>query len=83
MARTSRYEDVKVDVLTKLHMVEQRHGQPPSVRDLATSFGVSVSTMHSYLKRLAEEGLVQWTRGRHRSLRLTLLGIQQSSQPVP
>lgn len=78
MARASRYEDVKHDVLRTVRAAEVAHGKPPTVRTLATTHEVSVSTMHSYLTRLAEEGMVEWTPGRHRSLRLTRAASQLS-----
>ena len=83
MARASKYEDVKGDVLDKIGAAAISHGKPPSVRDLAAAFEVSVSTMHSYLSKLAEEGKVEWRSGRHRSLRLTPEGFQASSLQVP
>lgn len=80
MARASKYEDVKQGILEQIAQADMRHGRPPAVRDLADRHGVSVSTMHSYLTRLAEEGLVEWSRGRHRSLRCTPQGFPAPSQ---
>lgn len=80
MARASRYDDVKDGVLGHVVQAWSSHGKPPSVRDLADAHQVSVSTMHSYLKHMAEEGLVEWSPGRHRSLRATQQGFQRHSQ---
>jgi len=79
MARASRYPDSREEILRSLNDVALAHGKPPSVRDLATKFQVGVATMHSYLEKLAEEGMVEWRPGRHRSLHLTPAGIQELS----
>lgn len=71
MARASKYEDKKHEVLDLIRYATSRHTKPPTVRDLADASGVGVATMHSYLTKLSEEGLVEWYRGKHRSLRLT------------
>jgi len=71
MARVSKYADTKDEVLALIGEASARHSKPPTVRDLAEETGVGVATMHSYLQKLAKEGLVEWTPGRHRSLRLT------------
>jgi DNA-binding IclR family transcriptional regulator len=79
MARTSKYEDHKAQVLELVIEAEDRHAKPPSIRALAEAVGVGVATMHSYLSRLSEEGAVEWTPKHHRSLR----SIRQSSPVSP
>lgn len=74
MARASRYDEVAPKVLEQIANAEARHAKPPSVRGLADSFGVAVATLHSYLTRLAKEGLIEWRTARHRSLKLTEAG---------
>lgn len=76
MARASEYADKKMLVVRDIHLRLRRQSPNPSVRELATKFGVSPATMHSWLKRLEKEGMVEWTPGRHRSLRVTPQGIQ-------
>lgn len=76
MARVSHYVDNREKILTSVHNAATAHGKPPSVRDLAEEIDVGVATMHDYLKKLAEEGMVEWRKGRHRSLHLTPEGIQ-------
>lgn len=80
MARQSRYEDSKLTVLELIKERVDRHDKPPTVRELTEDVKVSVSTMHSYLARLAEEGLVQWRPKSHRSLSLSPAGIQLLTQ---
>jgi DNA-binding transcriptional regulator YhcF (GntR family) len=81
MARASRYEDVKQEILDEIAAVDAAHGKPPSVRDLAGRFEVSVSTMHSFLKKMLEEGMVEWKPGRHRTLRPAIQQITRVSSP--
>lgn len=74
MPRESRYDISRHMVLEMIHFRLTSHGLPPSVRELAAFAGVGVATMHDYLVQLQEEGLVEWERGRHRSLRCTTAG---------
>lgn len=80
MARQSRYEDSKLSILGAIQRSADRHDKPPTVRELTGEVRVSVSTMHSYLARLAQEGLVQWRPKSHRSISLTPQGHQLLSQ---
>lgn len=79
MARASHYDEDKAKVLDLVHSAAVAHGRPPSVRDLAEQLGVGVATMHSYLRKLSDEGLVEWAPGRHRSLRVTSSGVHAIS----
>ena len=79
MARASKYSDQKLVVLQEIADRVRHHSKVPSVRELADRFQVSPATMHSWLNRLNNEGLVEWTPGRHRSLRVTPQAFQQLS----
>ena len=79
MARASKYEQHKDQVLDLIDRAAREHSRPPAVRTLADNVGVGVATMHSYLERLAEEGLVVWQPKHHRSLRCTQPAIRQLS----
>lgn len=84
MARTSKFSDVKVQVLEQLGTAAAAHSKVPAIRELAEHFEVAPATMHSWLSKLAKEGLIQWQVGRHRSVRLTPKGLQmlqKVSQP--
>lgn len=74
MPRKSRFDMSRPMVLGVIQSKMISHGQPPSVRELASYAGVGVATMHDYLIQLREEGLVEWEAGRHRSLRCTPAG---------
>lgn len=76
MARDSHYKDHRSEVLKVIREKDLSHGKPPSIRELAGAVDVGVATMHHYLERLREEGLVEWQPGKHRSLRLTPVGSQ-------
>ncbi len=80
MARASQYGDTRDKILDSVHKTALAHGKPPSVRNLAEEFDVGVATMHDYLKKLADEGMVEWRPGRHRSLHLTDLALRELSQ---
>ena len=80
MARASKYEDSRGELLSLIEKAER--GKSPTVRSLADTCEVGVATMHSYLTRLAEEGLITWRAGKHRSLRLTEAG-RESLTPAP
>lgn len=71
MARASRYEDKRDEILGLINAAAAQHSKPPTVRDLAERLDVGVATVHSYLTKLAEEGMIEWRAGKHRSLRLT------------
>lgn len=49
----------------------ERRRQQPSLRELARLMGIaSVSTVHHHLRLLEQEGYLQRTPSRHRSIRL-------------
>ncbi|MCL2022814.1 MAG: transcriptional repressor LexA [Oscillospiraceae bacterium] len=57
-----------------LAFLQERHGTgvPPTVREIAQAVGLkSTSSVQNCLKKLEEEGFVQWDKMRKRSLRLT------------
>lgn len=79
MARVSRFEDSRDEILTSIQSAAIAHGKPPSVRNLAEKLEVGVATMHSYLQLLADEELIEWHKGRHRTLHITSKGMQALS----
>lgn len=84
MARASGYENARDDLLQMIDAAARAHGRPPSVRQLAEHVSVGVATLHSYLQKMAEEGLVTWQPKHHRSLKITREGSQRlSSLAVP
>lgn len=74
MARASKYDQSKRVVLQSINDAQWSNEPVPSVREFAQVLGVGVATAHSYLSKLADEGLIEWQQGRHRSLSLTRQG---------
>lgn len=74
MGRQSHYEDKKHSLLACVDKMSRSLGRAPSVRELADGIDVGVATVHSYLGKMAAEGLVQWQPKSHRSLRVTSEG---------
>lgn len=71
MGRASQYEAHRNRIISMISESSVSHGRPPTVRDLAEACGVGVATIHSYLQRLSEEGVVEWSPKSHRTLRVT------------
>lgn len=80
MARSTKYQEHREGVLLMIHRASMAHGKSPTVRDLADHFEVGVATMHSYLRRLSDEGVIEWRPGRHRSLKFTPAGSREVSE---
>lgn len=52
-----------------------RDGIPPSIREICRDLGIrSTSTAHRYINQLVEEGLLEKSSGRNRSVKLTGMG---------
>ncbi len=79
MARVSLYDGHREQILRSIDSSQAKHTKPPSIRELAGACGVGVATMHAYLHKMAEEGVLEWRTGRHRSLRLTPEGSLELS----
>lgn len=81
MARASKYDESKRYMLRRI-LGSQGQSAAPSVREFAQELDIGVATVHSYLSKLAEEGLIEWEQGRHRSLRLTPTGAASIDAPT-
>lgn len=58
-------------VLSFIRDTISRDGVAPSVREIGEGLGLrSTSTIHYHLTILAEHGLIQWEKGKNRSIRL-------------
>ena len=82
MARASKYDESKHTMLLRISAAQSTDSVMPSIREFADELDVGVATAHSYLSKLASEGLIEWEPGRHRSLRLTRQGSQLLSRPA-
>lgn len=83
MARRSNYPAKRDEILRAVAAHLQHKGKTPTVRELAERTNLSVGTLHSYMERLAEEGLIEWRPRQHRSIRLTQEGTRIATTQVP
>lgn len=70
MPRQSLYMFKRDGILDAIDTLTVAGGKAPSIREIADVADVSIATLHSYLQRMKEEGLISWTERHHRSLRL-------------
>ena len=96
--RSSRYQEKEQAIYTYITETLEREGYSPTVRDIQKAMGIkSTSTVHSYLARLEEKGMIrkdpgksrtiQTDRGRERtseasSLRVPILGRVRAGLPI-
>lgn len=58
-------------VISAIADLSREHGKPPTLREVSEVTDISVSTLHSYVNRMHDEGWVAWQPRSHRSIRLT------------
>ena len=85
MGRKSHYHQHRAEALRLIDQSWSKAVQAPTVRELADEIGVGVATMHLYLGRMYEEGLIEWpSRSRRgRTLKVSDSGHQLLSLLVP
>lgn len=81
MARPSEYPQYRRVILRIVEWTWKEQGRAPTLRDLSDATGISLGTAQKYIKRLHEEGLVQWTPKKHRSIKLSKQGQEALSSP--
>lgn len=59
-----------VDTLEAVRRLIAREGYSPSIRDLVEDLGVTANAVHERLTKLRDRGLIVWTNGKGRSIRL-------------
>lgn len=64
MELTPRQADVLLLVRNHRHL----HGYAPSIREMATSLGISRATIVSHIERLEKKGMIRRTKGCHRTI---------------
>lgn len=62
--------DRQAEVLQAITSLTDIKGYPPTVRELETVVGVSVSAVHAHLRRLRDKGAVTWENGQTRTLKV-------------
>lgn len=83
MPRKSRYPAKRGEIIEAITALTLEYHRTPSVRELSERIDVPVATLHSYLERLSNEGLIRWEAKRHRSLKLTPEGERIASTQAP
>lgn len=94
--RVSRFSEKEKEILDYINDTIRLEGYSPTVRDIQNALGIkSTSTVHSYLCRLEEKGLIKKAQGKSRSLttndtvgevkrtaRVPLLGHVRAGMPI-
>lgn len=85
MGRKSHYHEHRAEALRLIEHSWQTKVTAPTVRDLAAEVDVGLATMHLYLGRMYEEGLIEWQPGsrRAKTLRVSSSGRQLLSLLAP
>ena len=64
-------EQTQKDILSYLNGYINENGYPPSVREICSALNIkSTSTVHGYLKKLENEGIIERTSSKQRSIRI-------------
>lgn len=93
--RASQYNEKEKAIYEYISSTLRTEGYSPTVRDIQNAIGIkSTSTVHAYLNRLAEKGLIRKEVGKCRTLhtgekretrrtvRVPLLGSVRAGQPI-
>lgn len=94
--RASQYNEKEKAIYDYITETIRSEGYSPSVRDIQNAVGIkSTSTVHAYLNRLAEKGMIRKETGKsrtlhtesrsqspHRTARVPLLGSVRAGMPI-
>lgn len=94
--RASRYSEKEKAIYDYISETLEREGYSPTVRDIQNALGIkSTSTVHAYLSRLEEKGMIRKDPGKSRTLqigspsaerrptlRVPLLGRVRAGMPI-
>ena len=70
--RTSRYNEKEAAIYDFITRTIEEEGYSPTVRDIQQALGIkSTSTVHAYLARLEEKGLIRKDPGKSRTINTT------------
>ncbi len=82
--RMSQYNEKEKAIFEYINETIKNEGYAPSVRDIQNAIGIkSTSTVHAYLNRLAEKGLIQKETGKSRTLHTETLNEPRRTARVP
>lgn len=69
--KRSKMSEKQFAIYAEIESFIAKHKYPPSVRELAAAFNIqSPSTIHSYLRRLKDHGLIGWEPNSPRTLHI-------------
>lgn len=71
MPRQSLYMYKRDGILDAISTLSAATGKAPSIREIAEVSDVSIATLHSYLTKMKDEGVITWTERHHRSLKVS------------
>lgn len=71
MPRQSLYMYKRDGILDAISTLSATTGKAPSIREIAEVSDVSIATLHSYLTKMKDEGVITWTERHHRSLKVS------------
>ena len=70
------------EVLAFINGFVEEHKYPPSVRELASHFGISLRGAYDHLKALRKKGFVRWSEGRSRAMEVLDDGAPERPQEL-
>ena len=74
MGHVSEQKATDRDVLLAVAWLTERHGFPPTIREICAHVGLnSPATMHRKLRRLRRQGHLTWDEGHVRTIRVVEL----------
>ena len=82
--RASQYNEREKAIFDYINDTIRNEGYSPTVRDIQSALGIkSTSTVHSYLTRLEEKGLIRKKTGKSRTLQTGSTGDGRRTVRVP
>jgi SOS-response transcriptional repressor LexA len=80
MPRQSLYQFKRDGILDAISTLSAATGKAPSIREIAQVADVSIATLHCYLTKMKDEGVISWTERHHRSLKVLETGNSLATQ---
>ncbi len=82
--RASRYNEKEQAIYNYINETIEREGYSPTVRDIQKALGIkSTSTVHAYLARLEEKGMIRKDPGKSRTINTGKIADSKRSAQIP